>query len=149
MKRPYSKLIAATVLLAGAVVVSLADGLVPATVSNGCYRTPSGATLIGTFTRGASLRLTNWVAYADSTGSSTQNLDGIRVEVTVGTEAQATTYTATVQNATSGTFSCDVTVPTNTAQQNIEVYLCDTGQTPNVTFSYPWYTFGTRASLRQ
>ena len=149
MKRPYRKLITAAGFLVAAIVVSLAGDLVPATVENTCYRTSSGAPLIGTFIRGSTLRLTNWLVCADSTGSVTQNLTGVDVEVTVGTEAFSQTYTATVYNAAGGLFTCDITVPTNTtAFQSVEVYLNDTGQTPNVSFVYPLYSFGTRATLR-
>ncbi len=71
------------------------------------------------------------------------------MEVTIGTESFSQTYTARVYNAAAGLFACDVIVPTNTtAQQNVEVWLNDTGQTPNVSFIYPWYSFGTRESLR-
>lgn len=150
MKRPIWKLITAGLFGIGAIVVAMAGDLSPATASNVCYRTASGSPLIGSFVRGSTLRLTNWLACANATGTATQNLTGIRTEITVGTESFSQVYTATVQNAAAGLFACDITVPTNTtAQQNIEVMLVDTGVTPNVSYVYPWYTFGTRATLRE
>jgi hypothetical protein len=150
MKRPYHKLVAAAGFLIGAAVVAIAGDLVPATVSNQCFRTASGSPLIGTFVRGSTLRMTNFVCLADASGSVTQNLTGVKVEVTVGSESLSTTYTGHVYNAAAGLFACDVLIPTNTtAFQSVEVFLCDTGQTPNVTYFYPPYSLGTRASLRQ
>lgn len=124
--------------------LAAAGDLQPATVDNDCYRTASGSALSGTYWRNTTLRMTNWVCYSDATGTTTQSLTDVVVTVDLGNATASTEYTGTVYLAASGMFTCDVTVPTNTGSQYIQVTLTDTGQSPNVVFTYPWYSIVTQ-----
>lgn len=137
----------AMIFILGAIVVAAAGDLTPATVENDLYRTAGGTSLSGFFWQGSTLRLTNWVCYADATGVTTQNLTDCRITIALGNETASTIYTGTVQVAAAGSFWADLTVPTNAGSQYIECTLTDTGQTPNVVFTYPWYPITTKARI--
>ncbi len=141
-----AKLILTGAFLMGALMLAFSGDLQPATVANDCYRTTSGDSL-GAYWRGATIRLTNWVAYADAEGTTTQNLHEVDVTIAVGNTTTASNYTGTVADTNNGLFWCDITIPTNSGAQYVEVTLTDTGQTPNVIYTYPWYALTTKERI--
>jgi len=148
MKRhPKLHLIAAGLLAVLSVSVVLAGDLVPLTVTHSCYRTTSGASMSGTFYRGNSVRGA-FTLFSDATGVTTQSLADCTVAVVLGNASATSNVTATVSNAAAGLISFDWTVLTNnTATQYAEISVTDTGQTPNVIFTYPLYGYVTKARL--
>jgi hypothetical protein len=142
------KAIVVGIFVLGSIMVAAAGDLNPATSEKDLIRTSTGIPLSTPYFRGSTLRLTNWVCYADATGTTTQDLTDCVAAVVVGSTGSAVTYTGTIQVAAEGTFAVDITVPTNaTLAQYIEVTLTDTGQSPNVSFTYPWYGITTKARL--
>lgn len=64
--------------------------------------------------RGTILLFTNCVAYSGtSTSSAREDLTGVSIVVKAGLLTSNTTYSGTAQVATSGTWSCSITLPTN------------------------------------
>lgn len=97
------------------------------------------------FYRSVTLRFTNCVAKAGTTaGSAAQGLDGVTVQVKIGTATNDTVaYTGSVQVAASGTWFCNVTTPTGTTAY-VQVKLTDS-QTNS--YIYPWKVIKTKPSL--
>lgn len=102
--------------------------------------------LAGNFYQGTTLRLTNCVAYAGTTtNSAKQGLDGVTVQIRVGSTDGAQTYTGTVAGATSnGSWWANVVVPTNAGQQFLQLKLIDS-QTNS--YIYPWASIRTKSPL--
>lgn len=122
-----------------------ADAVEPATATITNLRGEAVATLPDTYCKGTTLRFTNCVAFAGtSTNSARQGLDSVIVELRLGTIASNVIYTGTVAVASNGTWWCDVTVPTNNLDLNLQIKLTDVATN---TYIYPLKSISTRQPL--
>lgn len=119
--------------------VFAADAVEPATASVINLRGEAvKAVAQSAYFAGSTLRLTNNVVYAgETTNSARQGLDGVAIEVRVGTLLTNAAYAGTVASASNGLWHCDVQLPTNQSSVYLQVKLTDS--TTNV-FIYPWKT---------
>lgn len=129
-----------TVWAAGGSTVS------PATLTLVNLRGENTLNVVGIFTPGDSLVLTNCVTYTGSTTSTPiQTLTNVVVTFTVGYPGSVATYTGTVQNAATGLWCHPgFTVPTNGAV-NIEVKLTDENLN---RYTYGWKLLSTQDPLQ-
>jgi hypothetical protein len=110
-----------------------ADAVEPVTlaVTNKRLESASAITYGGTIYKNSSLVFTNCQLYADSTGVTKQGLDGVTVEVAVGSLTTNITYTATTQgSAANGMWGCTVAVP------NLSAFMIQVKVTDSSTNSY-------------
>jgi hypothetical protein len=93
------------------------------------------------------LRLTNCVIYAGTTtNSARQGLTSVTMELRIGNTTTNIVYTPTSQVATSGTWFCSITVPSNVTPCYLQMKLTDAVGT-NV-YIYPWKTLNWKTPLR-
>lgn len=129
-------------LLFLALGAAIAGSLSPGTWSPNFTRSEeSGTTPFPKFYRGDAILVTNAVAFVDAFGTEIQDLTDCLVVLALGDAASGSTaFTGTVTEATAGTFSVLVTIPTNSSDfQSAELTITDS-ITSNV-FTYPPRTF--------
>jgi len=94
--------------------------------------------------RGQAIRFTNCVAYSGaSTSSALQNLSGLTLALEIGSGSSSTSFTAVAQVATSGTWYCNATVPTNWTAPYLQFSITDGTN----TFIYPTKILRTKAAF--
>lgn len=94
---------------------------------------------------GSTLRLTNCVIYAGTTtNSAVQGLDGVAIELKVGTAATNVTYAGTAIVASNGTWWCDITVPDFVTVPYLQIKVTDENTN---SYIYPWKIIRTQTSL--
>jgi hypothetical protein len=103
----------ATLLFMVAFGAMAVDAVQPQTLSGATL--VRGATSVITttntlFVSGATILFTNCVTYSD-TGSTTQGLSSVTVQVGVGSYSSSIWYTATVTDAANGKFTCTAAIP--------------------------------------
>jgi len=124
-----------------------ADSVEPVSCSITNKRAEAAATIsgLGTVYQGSTLVFTNCQLYADSTGTTKQGLDGVTVQIAVGTLATNITYTATTQgDSSNGMWYCTgVTVP------NLSSFFVQVQVTDSLTnsFIYPSKAINAEQSL--
>lgn len=130
-------------------VVSVAiagDAVEPASTAVTNARNEAIVAIPGNYYRGDSLLLTNCWCYSDG-GTTTQGLNNVTVEVTLGNSITNNDYTATVYaigGVTSYWYVASV-VPTGiTSTMNLQVTLTDENTN---SFTYPWKIVQHRAKL--
>ena len=143
MKR-LSILTLAAVLLAG--LVQAGDAVTPASCTITNTRGDGVLYISGvTYYDDATLRLTNCVLYSGtSTNSDLQGLSNVTVEVSVGSTTTNIDYSATIQDATSGTWYCDIVVPSFVSVPFLQVKIEDENTN---SYIYPWKKMLTQDSL--
>lgn len=101
----------ATLLLLPSVPIFAADSVASSTLSitNKREQAAEQITWGDNLWQGGTLLLTNCQIFADSTGTTTQGLDGITVTVSAGNSTTNLDYTATVTSAANGQWHCTVT----------------------------------------
>ena len=95
-------------------LVMAADAVTPQTLSRISWVrgvNSVNATTNTLFTQGASILFTNCTCYSDTAGLTTQGLSSVTVQVGVGNTFTSTWFTATVQDAPNGKFSCVCVLP--------------------------------------
>ncbi len=85
------------------------------------------------FYKGATILFTNCML--QTTGTSTQGLTGVTVEMKWGSTSSSNCYTGTTQVAASGTWWLSITAPTNWDAPNIQVKVTDSVTN---SYIYPW-----------
>jgi len=143
MKR-LSILTLAAVLLAG--FVQAGDAVTPASCTITNARGDGVEYISGTtYYDDTTLRLTNCVLYAgSSTNSDLQGLSNVTVAVSVGNTTTNADYSGTIQVATSGTWFCDIVVPSFVSVPYLQVKIEDEHTN---SYIYPWKKMLTQGSL--
>jgi hypothetical protein len=121
------------------------DAVIPATVTITNLRAQAVETItgVGSLYQGSTLLFTNCLIYSGgTTGSAVQGLDGVTVEVSVGTASTNVDYTATVQSAAGGTWYRAVTVPTSDFSMSLRITDANTNR-----YIYPLKQFITQPSM--
>jgi hypothetical protein len=143
-----NKLRALIAICALCVLASLAaDSVAPASAGLTFIRGEVARTVsVGACYRGTTFVLTNCLTYADTTGVTTQGLDGVTVEVAIGTNGVASlTNTATVTSAADGKWATSLTVP-SAPSFTLELKITDASTN---SYVYPSKTINTTESLFQ
>lgn len=143
MKRRMIAVLFVLVILAGA---AYADAVTPATTNIVNVRGEAVTTIGGTYYMGSTLLITNAYCLVGGTGSNTQGLDGITVQLTVGNSASNVVVTGTVYVASGATnrYAVSFTVPTVTGTCNIQTKITDASS--NI-FIYPWKRLTVKTAL--
>lgn len=124
-----------------------ADSVLPASTALTSIRGEVARTVnVGACYRGTTFVLTNCILYSDTTGVTTQGLDGVTVQVAIGTNGVCTlTNTATVTSAANGKWTTSFTVP-SAPSVSLEVKITDANTN---SYVYPSKTINTTESLFQ
>lgn len=133
---------AAVIGLASCLPVRAADAVEPASATITNARTDKVSVIPGSFYQGTTLVLTNNRALMS--GGATQGLDGVTIDVNVGSVSSSSHYTGTVISAAAGTWWVRITVPTNEVLPLLQVKLTDAAT--NV-FIYPLRQLSAQAPL--
>lgn len=99
----------------------------------------------GTTYRGGSMLFTNCVLYADSSGTTRQDLTGCIVDVAAGTTTTNIDYTMNTAD-TNGLWSGAITIPDLTSWI-IQVRVRDTNSSPTNAYIYPQKSFVSEQSM--
>ena len=94
------------------------------------------------FYRGSTILFTNCMF--QTTGTATQGLDGVTIEMRWGTAGSNNAYTGTAQVAASGTWWLSFTMPTNWEDPFIQMKLTDSNTN---SYIYPWKKILSKAAL--
>jgi hypothetical protein len=127
------------VLVACVCLIHAADAVEPASVTTTNLRGESASLTVSaeSFYQGTTLLFTNCALYASTTtNAGLQGLDGVTVELRIGTTVASTAYSASVQS-TNGLWWCSATVPTNMTAAFVQVKITDANTN---SFIYPWKT---------
>ncbi len=97
------------------------------------------------FYYGTTVRGTNLVMYAGtSTNSARQGLDGVTIDVNIGTTSTNLPYVGAAIDASNGTWWVDFVVPSNIATVYIQTKITDTNT--NI-YIYPWKMMRTKEAM--
>lgn len=100
----------------------------------------------GYYYEGTSLLFTNCVLYSGAdTNSGVQGLDGVTIELRVGSALTNRLYSGTVQEAAAGKWWANVTVPSNMSPAFVQVKVIDANTN---SYIYPWKMINTMVPLR-
>ena len=126
MKNKLRALISLCALCVLIPIAPAADSVAPASAGLTSIRGEVSRTVnVGACYRGTTFVLTNCIVYADTTGVTTQGLDGVTVQVAIGTNGVCTlTNTATVTSAADGKWTTSFTVP-SAPSVSLEVKITD------------------------
>jgi hypothetical protein len=148
MKLANVKLLSAVAVLGLVGVAAFAaDAVEPVSVAITNKRAEAAATIsgLGTVYQGTTLVFTNCQLYADAAGTTKQGLDGVTVQIAVGTLTTNITYTATTQGAASnGLWFC-----TGVAVPQLTGFFVQVKVTDSLTnsFIYPNKAINTEQSM--
>ena len=85
---------------------------------------------------GSTLLFTNCAIYSgNSTSSVRQGLVDVTLAIRIGSTATSTLYAGTADVASNGTYSCSISVPTNSGTSYIQLKLTDVNTN---SYIYPW-----------
>jgi hypothetical protein len=127
-------------------ILHAADAVEPASVTTTSLRGESASLTVSaeSFYQGTTLLFTNCALYSGTTtNDGLQGLDGVAVELRIGTTAASTAYAASVQS-TNGLWWCSATVPTNMTSAFVQVKVTDASTN---SYIYPWLELKTKPAL--
>jgi len=141
MKKLVAVVMLGVSLIAGP--VQAADAVEPPMLSFTNARSSTVSYISDTeYYRGTSLLFTNCVL--QTTNGAIQGLDGVTIELKWGTTATNHTFVPTVQDAATGKWFLNMTVPTNWEAPNMQIKVTDANTN---SYIYPWRLIHTKASM--
>lgn len=143
MKRMILGVLVLVILALGA---HAADSVSPATCTFTNFRgeaiAQAGAL---SYYKGSTVLFTNCIVYSGGTTSAgVQGLDGVEVQVTIGTVASSVIGTGTVGSAAGGSWWYSTTVPTNYINPYLQIKVTDGSGN---SYIYPWKVLATSDPL--
>lgn len=133
-------------LLVLATFAAAADTVAPAAVTFTNFRGQAEANIASeNYFGGSTLIFTNCAIKSGTSATGTvQGLDGVTVDVAVGSTATNVHYTAAAISAALGTWGATVSVPTNLGIANVQVKVTDGAGS---SYTYPWLYFAVKTAM--